>query len=67
MWAINYTDLSQVWILLFVWEIILNIIYIKGNIGSSCCGAVEMNPTSIHENVSLIPGLTQLVGDLVVA
>ena len=23
---------------------------------SSCCGAVGMNPTSIHENVGLIPG-----------
>ena len=27
-------------------------------------GAVEMNPTSIHEDVGVIPGLTQWVGDL---
>ena len=26
---------------------------------SSLCGTAEMNPTSIHEDVGLIPGLTQ--------
>ena len=31
--------------------------------GSSRCGAVEMNPTSIQEDAGLIPGLTQWVGD----
>ena len=31
--------------------------------GSSRCGAAEMNPTSIHEDVGSIPGLNQLVGD----
>ena len=31
--------------------------------GSSCCGAVETNPTSIREDVSLILGLAQSVGD----
>ena len=31
--------------------------------GSSHCGTVEMNPTSIHEDTSSIPGLTQRVGD----
>ena len=30
---------------------------------SSCCGAVEMNPTSIYEDVGLIPGLAQWLGD----
>ena len=29
-----------------------------------CCGAVEMNLTSIHQDVGLIPGLTRQVKDL---
>ena len=32
-------------------------------IGSSHCGAVEMNSTSIHEDVGSIPDLTQSVRD----
>ena len=32
--------------------------------GSSHCGAVETNPRGIHEDVGLIPGLVQRVGDL---
>ena len=35
---------------------------IKKLFGSSCCGAAEMNPTNIHEDVGSIPGLTQWVG-----
>ena len=30
---------------------------------SSYCGAAETNPTSIHEDVGLIPGLDQWVED----
>ena len=32
---------------------------------SSRCGAMETNPTRIHEDSDLIPGLTQWVKDLV--
>ena len=31
--------------------------------GSSHCGAAEMNPTSIHEDVDSIPNPTQLLKD----
>ena len=33
--------------------------------GSSCCGTVEMNPTSIHEDKGFIPGLAQCIRILV--
>ena len=33
------------------------------NSGSSCCGSAEMNPTSIYEDVGLIPGLAQWFKD----
>ena len=40
-------------------------IELKKNVSeSSCCGTAEMNPASICEDVSSIPGLAQWVGDL---
>ena len=32
--------------------------------GSSCSGSVEMNPTSIHEDVGSIPGPVHWIKDL---
>ena len=34
------------------------------SLGSSHCGSVVTNPTSIHEDLGLIPGLAQWVKDL---
>ena len=32
---------------------------LKDILGSSHCGAVEANPASIHDDVGLVPGLSQ--------
>ena len=37
---------------------------IKNICWSSHCGSMETNPTSIHEDVGVIPGLAQWVKDL---
>ena len=42
----------------------MNKAILKIMLRSSCCGSMEMNPTSIHEGVGSIPGLAQWVRDL---
>ena len=34
---------------------------VKKSLGSSCCGSAVMDLTSDHEDVGLIPGVTQWV------
>ena len=41
----------------------VKILLIKKILGDSHCGSVEMNPTGIHEDAGLIPGLTHWVRD----
>ena len=41
----------------------VNTISSRGTSRSSCHGSVVMNPTSIHEDASSIPGLSQCVTD----
>ena len=37
--------------------------FINSRVGSPHCGSAVMNPTSIHEDAGLIPGLAQWVKD----
>ena len=53
------------------WSLTLGVIwkqvemYILKSVNScSHCGLVAMNPTSIHDDMGLIPGITQWVKDL---
>ena len=38
-------------------------VYVKAYTWSSRCAAVETNPSSVHEDVDLTPGLAQWVRD----
>ena len=42
-------------------RLFIKIIYLR----SSCCGALVMNPTRIHEDMDSVPGSAQWVKDLV--
>ena len=42
---------------------IFTIFPFKNSLENPCFGTAERNPTSIHENMGLIPGLVQWVGD----
>ena len=48
-----------------IWEKLQNTDERNQRTRSSCCGSVEINLTSIHEDTGLIPDLTWWVGDLV--
>ena len=59
---VEYKDMlaNFVFFVFFVFGVIRNCY-----MGSSCCGTAEMNPTRNHEVAGSVPGLVQLVKDLV--
>ena len=48
----------------FVPALVGNLLIEKKNSRNSCHGSAVTNPTSIHEDIGLIPGLAQWVKDL---
>ena len=68
----KHADLGLIHSLLIVMRIIvhgpqdlsLSFHHLENFPGSSSCGAREMHPTYVHEDVDLIPGLAQWVKDL---
>ena len=52
-------------LLTFEQQRVIGTFKIQEFLGSSHCGLVVTNPTSIHEDPGLIPGLVQCVKDLV--
>ena len=59
----NYHTKIAVWFRSTVNNKMHDTLTFKTHVGSSHCGAVETNPTSIHEDKDSIPGLAQWIGD----
>ena len=60
----NFKFLNVFSLFFFCLFVCLFVFAVKLYRGSSHCGSMVMNPTSIHEDLGSIPGLAQSVKDL---